>query len=450
MRSDLNSRIFKYAVYLPVVTLRGERVFGHLKELEKSQWSAPSDIAALQRYKLDRLLRHGRATVPLYRQRFGPVVREDSSLLDAFDRLPLTSKHDLVHSNPELQSDSYRGFVTTKTTGGSTGQAVTVRKSRLATALEAAANWRGFRWVGIDIGHRQGRLWGVPASRSGRFRARAVDWAAHRWRCSAFQFSAEDMARYLRELERFRPQYLYGYASMLRSLAEYLQETNQSFPGELRAVVSTSEPLTGPDRSLFERAYSTRVFNEYGCGELGTIAHECEKGRLHLHAENLLVEILDPETGLATDGPGEVVVTELNNLAMPLIRYRLGDFAVMSREQCPCGRQLPTLRDILGRSYDMVRNREGKRFHGEFFMYIFEDARIRGLGVDAFQVVQHDYDHVTVRIVPSKEFGNVSETFIRQRIRDGLGEFVDVAFERVAAIERERSGKMRLIVGMTP
>jgi len=142
------------------------------------------------------------------------------------------------------------------------------------------------------------------------------------------------------------------------------------------------------------------------------------------------------------------VVTELNNLAMPLIRYRLGDFAAMSTETCPCGRTLPTLRDVFGRSYDMVLNRDGKKLHGEFFMYIFEDTRRLGLGVDAFQVVQHDYDHLTVKVVPAEEFGAASETFIRDRIRAGLGRRVDVAFERVAEIPREKSGKMRLVIGM--
>jgi phenylacetate-CoA ligase len=444
---DVGSLIFKYGVYLPVVALRGERVFHHLRELEESQWSPPERIRALQEEKLAALLQYSAANVPFYRGRFAEY-RANGGPLQMLSRLPLTTKHDLIHSNQLLQSERYRGPTTRKTTGGSTGQAVSVRKSRRATALEQAANWRGFRWAGIDIGHRQGRFWGMPPTRARRVRARVIDWLAHRRRCSAFQFSADDMARYLRQMRRFRPHYLYGYVSMLRCLAEYLIETKQSFPSELNAVVSTSEPLTTPDRRLFERAFASPVFNEYGCGELGTIAHECQHGRLHIHAENLLVEVLSPE-GSSSETPGEIVVTELNNLAMPLIRYRLSDFAALSHEPCLCGRTLPTLSNVFGRSYDMIANREGQHLHGEFFMYIFEDARERGLGVDAFQVVQHDFEHVTVRIVPSAAYASSSETFIRERIKAGLGSQVEVSFECVPTIPREKSGKLRLVIGMS-
>ena len=446
-RHDVDSLIFKYGVFWPVVTLRGEAVFKRLNELEASQWDDPKAIAALQTEKLSRLLDHCRASVPFYQAESRSVsIGGDSRAVLA--QLPCLTKHDLIHSNAQLQSSRSHGRVTVKTTGGSTGQAVTVRKSRLATTFELAANWRGFRWAGIDIGHRQGRFWGVPASPRGRLRARAIDWVANRRRYSAFQFSRDDLGGYLAALRQFQPHYLYGYASMLRTLAEFLLDTHQSFPADLRAVVSTSEPLTAPDRRLFQQAFAAPVFNEYGCGELGTIAHECEKGHLHINAENLLVEIVGPDGPVAPGVPGEVVVTELNNLVMPLVRYRLGDFAALSHEACPCGRTLPTLHDVFGRSYDMIRNREGQQFHGEFFMYIFEDARQNNLGIDAFQVVQTDYDHVIVKVVPTDGYNARSEAFVRERIRAGLGPAVDVSFDRVTEIRRENSGKMRLVVGM--
>ena len=422
---DLNSRIFKYGVFWPVVTARGEPVFKLLSELEESQWFPEERLREIQEEKLARVLAHSRKHVRFYRDRDGSTVDVERSPSLLLRQLPLITKADLIASNAALRSDSHRGPVTVKTTGGSTGQAVTVRKSRRATALEAAANWRGFRWEGIDIGHRQGRFWGMPVTTFGRFRAKTIDWVANRRRFSAFKFSPEDIARYLIEISKFRPQYLYGYASMLRSLAAHVIQSGESFPADLRAVVSTSEPLTPPDRRLFQQAFAAPVFNEYGCGELGTIAHECERGQLHVHAENLLVEILDSSTGAATSGPGEVVVTELNNLAMPLVRYQLGDFAEMSHQPCPCGRTLPTLHNVFGRSYDMIRNRQGEHFHGEFFMYIFEDARRQNMGVNAFQVVQNDYEHVTVRVVAAPEYGPDTESFVRYRIRQGLGHAVD-------------------------
>lgn len=449
MASDFTSTLFKYGVFFPVVALRGERVFHYLGQLERSQWSDQGELERLQDEKLQHLLEYSRTNVPLYRERMQHGSPAGLQPREVLARLPFTTKHDLVHANLALRSTAHSGPVTIKTTGGSTGRAVTVRKSRHATALEQAANWRGFRWAGIDIGDRQARFWGMPATAKGRLRARLIDWLGHRRRYSAFQFSTDDLAVYLSDVQRFRPHYLYGYVSMLRSLAQYLIDRNRLFPADLQAVVSTSEPLTDPDRRLFQQAFGARVYNEYGCGELGTIAHECDRGGLHVHTENLLVEVLNADGSPSHDRPGEVVVTELNNLAMPLIRYRLADFAALSTDRCPCGRTLPTLSNVFGRSYDMIGNRQGQKFHGEFFMYIFEAARVRNLGVDAFQVIQHDYERLTVKVVTSAEYGPASEVFIRERIQAGLGARTEIMFELVNSIPRERSGKLRLVIGAT-
>jgi phenylacetate-CoA ligase len=258
------------------------------------------------------------------------------------------------------------------------------------------------------------------------------------------------MREYTRLLNRFRPRYLYGYVSMLAAYADYLASSKGKLEFELGAVVPTSEVLTPSHRKLFESVFGARVFNEYGCGELGTIAHECERGAMHINAENLIVEILRNDIPCRPGEVGEIVITELNNLAMPLIRYRLSDFGALSVDPCPCGRTLPVIEKIFGRAYDLVRNRDGKVFHGEFFMYIFEEAKRRKLGVRTFQVVQKAAESFVIKIVPGNEYGAETERFISDRIRQGFSRSADVAFMQVDEIPREASGKMRLIVAMQP
>jgi phenylacetate-CoA ligase len=255
------------------------------------------------------------------------------------------------------------------------------------------------------------------------------------------------MQDYTRLLNRFKPRYLYGYVSMLAAYAEFLQSTGTGLKFDLQAVVTTSEVLTPSHRQLFREVFRTNVYNEYGCGELGTIAHECEKGRMHINAENLVVEILDGERPCVAGEIGELVMTDLNNEGMPLIRYRLGDFGSFSETPCECGRGLPVIRDIVGRAYDLVYNREGKIFHGEFFMYIFEEAKKKGLGVRAFQVVQEDYDNFNIKIQPHNGYGRDTEQLIKDRIWQGYGRSAKINFTMVDEITREKSGKMRLIVG---
>ena len=303
--------------------------------------------------------------------------------------------------------------------------------------------WRGWRWGGVDIGDRQARFWGVPLSSRGRFRARLIDFVAHRRRFSAFRLAEGDMATYTTELNRYRPDFVYGYVSILVEYANYLESagTRRFTP---KAIFATSEVLTPQHRSAIERGFGGRVFEEYGCGELGNLAHECEKGSLHISAENMVVEIVPAAAG---NSAGEIIVTELNNLAMPLLRYRLNDFASPIDGACACGRKLPRIGDVVGRAYDVIYNRDGRMFHGEFFMYIFEEVKQKGLGVQRFQVIQHDFDHFTIRVQPGPGYGPETEAFVRRRVSESYGDYAHIVFEPVQSIERERSGKLRLIIG---
>jgi phenylacetate-CoA ligase len=439
---SLDRLLFKYGVYLPVTWARGEHFTRYLHAFEKSQWADPAVVRQLQEEKLNALVEWACTRVPLYRERIDRSRLPKRLTLDDLPALPTLSKADLRDRASELIVDCGER-TTVKTTGGSTGQAVTVTKSRSATAQELAAMWRGWRWGDIDIGDRQARFWGVPLSGKSRFRARLIDFVSHRRRFSAFRLSESDMTAYTTALNRFRPDYVYGYVSILVEYANYLESagTRRFTP---KAIIATSEVLTPQHRSAIERGFGGRVFEEYGCGELGNIAHECGKGSLHMSAENLVVEIVPAAPGQPA---GEIIVTELNNLAMPLLRYRLNDFASPIAGACECGRTLGRIGDVFGRAYDVIYNREGRMFHGEFFMYIFEEVKQKGLGVQRFQVTQQDFDHFTIRLQPGPGYGPDTEAFVRRRVAESYGAYAQIAFERVESIERERSGKLRLIIG---
>ena len=409
----------------------------------------PAEIEMIQGKKLQKLIEYACEYVPYYKEVINKSEIGGHGLTAGIDNLPFLDKEGLIDNHDELQGVRRSSRLTKKTTGGSTGKAVTVWKTREATAQETAGQIRGFRWAGLDIGDRQGRFWGVPtAGRRDRVRAKLSDWICNRRRCSAFAFSENDMAQYTRQMNKFNPTYLYGYVSMLSRYAEYLEATKTRLTCELTAIVTTAEELTSSHRSLLERVFGVPVFNEYGCGEIGTIAHECSNNSMHVNAENMIIEILDGERPCNPGEVGEIVVTELNNLAMPLIRYRLGDFAAMAENRCECGRSLPVISEIAGRAYDLVYNREGEMFHGEFFMYIFEDVKRRGMGVRAFRVVQDTFEHFTVYLVPDRGYSKDTDQLIRDSIRAGYGAYAEVDFVQIDDIKREASGKLRLIVGL--
>jgi phenylacetate-CoA ligase len=197
-----------------------------------------------------------------------------------------------------------------------------------------------------------------------------------------------------------------------------------------------------------ESALGTRVYNEYGCAEFGTIAHECEAGSLHVAAENMTVEVMDGERPCGENEPGELVITELGNRAMPLIRYRTGDIGAIASSPCSCGRQLPVLRSIEGRAWDMLERKDGQFFHPAFFLYIFEDAKERNLGIEHYKVYQTSVDAFFIQLIPGSNYSReAAEGFIRGEIQRKFDADARVEFQLVNAIPREKPGKQRQVVG---
>jgi len=441
----MNKYISKYLIYYPITIIMGENIPKYFHQYEKSQWLKREELVELQREKLESLIRHAKKSVPFYRNRYYGLDLDPNgkSLHKCLGHLPLLKKADLRESKKLFCSEKRHLLNTQKTTGGSTGQAVTILKNSRAMACERAGTWRAYGWTGIGIGDKHGRFWGVPSDSRNRLKLMASDFITNRRRFTAFGFNESTLQEYYEALRRYKPLYLYGYVSMLSEFAKYVKKMNYDRPCKLKAVITTAEVL-GSNRKLLEQVFGCRVFNEYGCGEVGSIAHECIEGNMHIMAENMIVEILNHGHHCKDGEIGEVVVTELNNYAMPLIRYCLGDYAVYSDMQCGCGRGLPVIKNVVGREYDMVRI-NGRMYHGEFFMYIFEDLIKEGRAVMQFQVVQVSEEALLIRVIPDEKYGCETEAFIRQRIRERMGASVQVQFEEVDAIPREKSGKMRII-----
>jgi len=439
----INPYVARYLLFYPIVFLRGERVAKYLREYSRTQWLSSDELRSYQLGKLRRLLRFAVDTVPYYRRAYRNIDVSSVRTLEDLARLPFIDKATLREHATALHSRKLPLLTSAKTTGGSTGQPVTVTKSAKSLAMERAATWRSYGWAGVRIGDPQVRFWGVPSRATDRRRHRIAAIASNRIRLSAFQFTGADLGRYYRKLRSFRPRYLYGYVSMLSTFADYIEANRLPAPCPLKCIITTSEVLTRPTRQHLAQVFDTNVYNEYGCGEVGSIAHECEHGSMHLMSENLIVEIVAGRTGNGSTATGEIVVTELNNLAMPLIRYRLADYAEATVTPCACDRGLPVVSDIHGRAYDIITAPNGSRYHGEFFMYVIEDARKRNLNISQFQIIQTAEDALTVRLVPDLHHSPDTEKFIRDRIAPRTG--MSVTFELVSSITREESGKLRLI-----
>lgn len=443
---------FHRLVYRAALATSGQTSLYRRKALLEDQqhWSRDR----LSSYR-DRQLRGVLSTalqhVPFYQQshlvRAAPEVAtaSGSQLREMLGGFPIIRKQTLREHGDVMASTSCSDRTLSKTTGGSTGEPVTILKNAPAVAQERAAMWLGYSWFGVGIGDRCMRFWGVPQRRRQKWLARLGDLAMNRVRASSFAFSDEDLRSYWQQLRTFSPHYLHGYASMLVQLADYAEREGVRLPSKvLKSVVATAEVLAPSDQARLEEVFGAPVQVEYGCGEVGPIAYTCEKGQLHQILTNVHVEILDDNERPASDG--RLVITDLHNTAMPLIRYEVGDIGGWGTD-CSCGRGFPVLDSIHGRAYDIVIAPDGSRYHGEFFMYLFEDLEREGAAIDQFQVLQTADDALTVRVVAHDVDWVTQERLLTACFAHRLPMF-SVTIQRVGKIERLPSGKMQVVSGL--
>ncbi len=440
----MNSRM-AFLVYKTIQRLRGERVFEALERLERSQWESAETIKQRQWQRLRGLVEHAYQHAPYYRCIYDEAGFRPEMLREVQDieRIPIISKEVMRDNSHNLISQDRKYKFSEDSTSGSSGPTTIIYTDRNALAYQHAAVLRAYRWMGLGIGERLVRFWGTQLDTKRKTKDTIKDILLNRRTFSTHALDPESLAKYHKELVRTHPAVIYGFTSAIYEFARFIADNDLGLdPITLKAVLVTGEPLFGHQRELMEVVFRCRVYNEYGCAEVGPVAYECPEGELHIMAENVHVEVERMHGGSAP-GSGNLVVTELNNLGMPIIRYRIGDVGVLSEGACSCGRGLPLLKEISGRLLDSVRTPDGKKVHGMYFEYLpkYFIGEIR-----QFQIVQEDLGHIKVRVVRDLQFNESTLLRFEGEIRKVIGQSVAVEFVVESEIPREATGKNRLVV----
>ncbi|HNQ23324.1 MAG TPA: AMP-binding protein [Phycisphaerae bacterium] len=425
--------------------LLGRATFRFLRELEDSQWLAPADVARLQERKLQALLRHAAANTRFYgrlMQSTGADPRHDPPL-EVLRRLPPVSKADIREHLDEMTWPAAPGGLFPSNTGGSTGEPLIFYLDRRRQAYDMAARLRSHRWFGVGVGERELYLWGSPIewSRNDRLKRQRDGLINHRL-LSAFDMAPQRLDAYLDELERYQPACLFGYPSSLALLATHGRTTGRRLRRRrLRAVFVTGEVCHAHDRDTIRDYFGVPVADGYGSREAGFIAHECPEGNLHLTAENVVVEILRDDQPAATGEMGEIVVTHLDAYAQPFIRYRTGDVGRLRAGRCACGRGLPLMDVVCGRTTDFLYLPDGTVKHALSIIY-----PLRALaGVAQFRVLQDADYSVIVEVVRRPGTADLNEAAVAQAARPVLGTDVPLTVHLVPHIPASSSGKYRYV-----
>jgi phenylacetate-CoA ligase len=403
---------------------------------------------------LARLLRHCEQQVPYYAARMAAVdlsYREDPAAY--LERLPILTK-DLIRTHFEaLKSrDLDRRAWSYNSSGGSTGMPVKLIQDRDYLDHQSAIQLLSHDWAGRRFGERAVRIWGSDrdiVQGSMGFKMKLLNRLTNDTYLNAFRMGPEQMRSFITELNSQPPQLIIAYAQAAYELAQFAEREGLRIVPQ-RAMLTSAGTLYPAMREKIEGVFGCKIFDRYGSREVGDIACECaEHCGLHLFPWGSYVEIVDDDGQPVPDGTeGNILVTSLNNYAMPLIRYRIGDRGVLSiRRGCPCGRRGRILERITGRSQDTFRRADGTLVNtGYFVLGLFNREWI-----DKFQVIQNDYRSIVYRIVPTGAGYRPEDLVeITRRTQLAMGADCQVDFEFPDDIASSPSGKYRYTISHVP
>lgn len=409
-----------------------------LRLLEQTQFDSPEVIRHRQLYALRNILHHAWKTVPFYRRTWAAagVHPSDVKSFADLDAFPILTKTDIRKHEFDLISTSYDvAKLRVKRTSGSTGVPLTIRIDEPAVQWKYACTLRSDQWSGWRLGERVAKVWGNPEYRHFGWKGRLRNWLLDRAvYLDTLNLNDDRIREFAATIRRHRPGLIFGHAHSLYLLAVKLKQSGDM---DIRpnGIISTAMLLHDWQRSVIEQVFGCKVTNRYGCEEVSLIASECESHQgLHLNSDSIYAE----------PNGGKLLVTDLTNHAMPLIRYQIGDVVVPSgNRRCTCGRGLPMIERIEGREADYVVTPSGQFISG---ISLTENFALLIEGAAQVQIVQESLHDLCIRIVADESFSDRSRRQIEDLVRSTFGPTMRYEVELVDAIPQEATGKYRFCI----
>ncbi|MCP4962124.1 MAG: phenylacetate--CoA ligase family protein [Actinomycetia bacterium] len=420
--------------------LLGARYLTKVDEIDRFWALSGGEREAWRANALDRILAYVRDQVPAYS---GLLPQGDGLDLAA---LPLVDKQEIFgHEHDYFSAERESIPAIPKHTGGSTGDPWNYPLDRDAWAVAYAVQIHHLREVGVQYGDRRVTL-GFPTSlgldhntwqKRLRLRAERTDVSL----CGLEIDSTTSRRRALEACSR-KAVLWYGYASTIAAMAAATLDGGRELVGP-SVIITMAEPLWPAWKVDIERAFGSRVIEEYGCNDGGIMAHRCRAGNLHLADNQSIVEILDPDGRPCPEGTdGDIVITNLHARHLPFIRYRNGDVGAFGPCPCPCGRPGRTLARVSGRTADFIKLPDGTELSPVTFFAAFTELS----SVRRYQIVQRESDHLQVRLEVRPNWSADDERLIRSWIGDRARHQLTVELVTDEPFEVTRGGKHRVIV----
>lgn len=447
--------------------LPGQGVAKTLRELQRDQWLSAEELRIRNRIRLQSLLKHTAENVPFYRnlyQRFGLASDELRSVTD-LSALPVLNKS---HYRNDPQSfyaaniPSHRRLE--RSTSGSTGEPFSFCLDRNAQPVIFASHFFYDSWHDLQPFDRLMRIVAPAAAQAplpsdattavilrqaitSRLQNLYENWSQQK--ILLWEVNSEGAETVWRRIEAFRPKFVMGYTSSLAAIADELLRRDLRLSHPVRGIIAIAETLTPNRRRLIEEYFAAPIINRYGLREFGSwSAQSCRESpnQFHINTELVVAEILRPDgTPCVAGETGRVVLTDLHNYARPFIRYDTGDRAMVSSENCSCGRGFPLLGYVEGRSIECLRTPSGGEISPAIlghFLFVYHGHLE---AVRHYQLVQESANRVSLLIVPGERWEEQTRASIRSDLQQLIGDDIEVDVQTVLEISPEKSGKRPII-----
>ena len=428
--------------------IRGTSALQKAKFLERSQWWDIPRIKEFQLGKMRALISHAYQNVPYYHRIFKErgLLPSDIKELSDVAKIPILTKQDVRKFKTELMATNFdSSALRSSRTGGSTGEPLQLYNDTNTLSWAWGAMYRYYQWTGMRLGEGRidlgGGSLGGYLSKGGvkQVLSSILRKIQRNSFFPSFELDAEMAQEICNSSKKQNIRTLRGYPSGIYLLAKYAESMNLDF-GHLQIIQSTSERLYPEQRATIEKNLTAKVFDQYGAGEILSIAAQCDRNEAyHVFEEHAFVE--GPDFLGKNSNRVPAIVTDLDNYAMPFIRYNLEDILNFENASCSCERNLLKIAKVEGRTHDFLTATNGRLVAGEFIPHLFQKVK----GFDRYYVHQLTTSEIHLKIVKNKNFNPKEIDDLIKQMQDILGSDMKIDVHEVEEIKPSPTGKIFFI-----
>ncbi len=417
----------------------------YMKILKKYEGANRETINSYTITKLKKMLVYAYENVEFYKERFDKCQFNPYRFekIDDMNKIPILTKKEIAENKQKMFSKKYlRRKINKITTGGTTGTPLEFYFSEESKNVRQG-NWAKWKMrANVDYKYDKfcyiGRILGTDDV--WKYSGDVLEIASNK-------LTAKNVKKILKEMEKFKPVYIQGYASAIYIIATIIKKENINISKiNVKAILTSSDTLFEEYRSVIEEVFNCKVFDHYGQNEDCVAATECqEHDGYHIHEESCYIEIVDINTNKSIkDNIGKLIGTNLYNYAMPLIRYEIGDVGQITEEICKCGDAHKRIINFQGRIDDIIKLKNGTRIAAGS---LNQPMKYSNREIIECQYIQDNLENLNVNIVPDVNFSNDTIKCFEKELRKLIGETtMNIKFNIVENIPRQPNGKYKFII----